>query len=276
MSPRLPCNNRRLRWRTQDLQQALAGHEPALAPGCSPSLFAIGPFRLFPLAFAARAMEPWASKGSYSYFFFPRLAARHPWADGYLWLDADVELNYWRLQRANKSRLWLPESPSCCQCSCKDAVRFEGSSLACFDAPETIKKAETALRRMDARHLAVYNQSVDTAHFGYPRRAANVFYVPRRLSLAFGFDLVPILRDAGVPQEAAVPVIMRALEPPAEYDGVLNTLVCLGETKSVASPESQWNGGIAGLAPWSLATGTSRARLVDALRRHDTCLAPLP
>jgi len=123
--------------------------------------------------------------------------------------------------------------------------------------------------------MATYNLSVDTAHFGYPRRAANVFYVPRRLSLAFGFDVGPVLRDAGVPQEAAVPVMMRALEPPALSDPVLNSLVCLGETECSGLPRVTVERGHPGPCALGLASPAARARLLEALRRHDTCLGSL-
>lgn len=62
--------------------------------------------------FAARAPARFRSDWRNQYWCLPRIMARFPHADGFLWTNDDVMLNYWNLLKADKTKLWLPNDPN--------------------------------------------------------------------------------------------------------------------------------------------------------------------
>jgi len=55
---------------------------------------------------AARSEHPFAKKWYGAYLALEWIVREHPDAEGYLWTNDDVALNYWKLRGANKSRIW--------------------------------------------------------------------------------------------------------------------------------------------------------------------------
>jgi len=60
---------------------------------------------------AARGPARFRSDWRNQYWCLPRIMARFPDADGFLWTNDDVMLNYWNLLQADKTKLWLPNDP---------------------------------------------------------------------------------------------------------------------------------------------------------------------
>jgi len=60
---------------------------------------------------AVRNHHKWRGKWYYAFWHLPKVIADFPDADGYLWTNDDVALNYWKLLDANMSKLWLTNDP---------------------------------------------------------------------------------------------------------------------------------------------------------------------
>jgi len=55
---------------------------------------------------------PWLWDWRNQYWWLPKIMARYPEAEGFLWTNDDVIVNYWKFLGADKTKLWLPNDPS--------------------------------------------------------------------------------------------------------------------------------------------------------------------
>lgn len=61
---------------------------------------------------AGRGPAPWLWDWRNQYWWLPKIMARFPEAEGFLWTNDDVIVNYWNFLKADKTKLWLPNDPS--------------------------------------------------------------------------------------------------------------------------------------------------------------------
>jgi len=157
---------------------------------------------------AARTHRGLRHEWAFAYFHLPKVMARFPEAEGFLWTNDDVVLNYWNLLRANKSRLWLPETPQCV--TCHHWVPFQASLPAEFNdgwssSSQNRYRATRALATSNMHHILQYRQSIAPRKEGYMKQVVDAFYIPRRHAQAFATDILPIYREHRVPSEIGVP-----------------------------------------------------------------------
>lgn len=227
---------------------------------------------------AARGSPYWRQEWCYAYFYLPNVVARYPSAEGFLWTNDDVVLNYWHLLRANKSKLWIPDTPDCPVCQgwgrlymWHPAQMPDGWS----DQPWRKKPAIQAYERLQGRYAEQYNASIAPKEMVYHKRVVDIFYVPRRLCEPLLFDLLPIFREFGVCSELAVPMMFNALEHPSEYEPLFRKVVYNWNRGKDYDPRLFWKKDLVAYHHWKLSTDSSKIALLKTLSEIDPCLLPL-
>ncbi|KAJ7547308.1 hypothetical protein O6H91_08G079600 [Diphasiastrum complanatum] len=161
-----------------------------------------------------------------AYEAIPTVFDRYPHADGYLYLEDDVILNYWNLIRANKNKLWnLHQTRTSWQ-----VIGFKRTGPDWFLGYGVKKNIKIAIRSLPAKFQNMYRKSMDDMH--YVVCSSDIFYIPQRHVRDFR-ELVSVGVKAQLRHEIAVPLFYMALERPANYDSIAfrNTLYLTGGNK---------------------------------------------
>lgn len=219
--------------------------------------------------------------GSYSYLSFPKVVGMYPDAEGYLWAEENVVVNYWQLIRGDRERLWLTDMPECVRC--QGFVPFDHRvSPTVFDGwsghPNVRKRARDAFGRLLPKYRDRFLQSVNPLVnvTSFPKRMIDAFFVPRRFALPLAFDLIPIFREAGVVPEIALPTMFFSLDDPARLDFILSKADHRFEPKTWKyNAASFWDPYVTTFFYWNLAPPRERRKFVESFSTVDTCLEKL-
>jgi hypothetical protein len=217
------------------------------------------------------------------YFNLPKIMARYPEAEGFLWTNDDVVINYWNLVGADKTKLWLPNNAEH-----NSNVRWFSRDFRVKDvwdndwpaASRWKQVMKKAFDGMDREYRRRYDRNILPHKKEYPKRIADLFYIPRRFVEEFAFNLLPVFQMAGAPSELALPSMFYALDNPKNWDPVLDAMVYrwdLWEAKaqhkmSRFRPEEEWNASVPAFHPWKVAQDEAKIKLVEALLTADPCL----
>lgn len=227
---------------------------------------------------AARAHRGLQHEWGYAYFHLPKVIARFPEAEGFLWTNDDVVLNYWNLLRANKSKLWLPETPDCI--TCHHWVPFQASLPEEFNdgwssSSQNRHRAVRALATSNLHHILQYRASIAPRREGYMKQVVDAFYIPRRHAEAIATDILPIYREHRVASEIAVPMMFRELEAPSDHDPIFKGMVYKWERGPKYNPAMHWTPKLGAYHHWKLSSDSLKALFIDTLKAHDPCLLNL-
>lgn len=200
--------------------------------------------------------QPWAT----GYLHLARVIRDYPKAEGVLWVSDGMALNYWQLQAANKSKLWLSAHK---EASWLLPFPSGAANAAAFPAKLAVEALGEPLRLQ-------YAQSCG-APGTYPRRTAEAWYVPRR-HFAAAKQVLPVLSGQRVPVDVGVPLLFFALEHPREYDTVLNNIIVDTVRSSFSNPLTPWNSSVSAVQPWPLGRFSFRMHLLISFSSVDCCV----
>ncbi|KAJ6841918.1 putative glycosyltransferase STELLO2 isoform X2 [Iris pallida] len=147
----------------------------------------------------------------HAYKYLPKVFDRYAGAEGFLFLQDDMILNYWNLLQADKTNLWItnkvPESWV--------SVTIDGNSSEWF-----VKQA--ALVKQLVSGFPVHFQVTYKENMGEEENrlivcGSELFYVPRRFVTDF-VDLVGLVGDLDVHHKVAVPMFFLAMDSPQNFE----------------------------------------------------------
>lgn len=202
--------------------------------------------------FSGKKHHPLKSQWHAAYTHLPVLIARYRDAEGFLWVEDAVVLNYWTLGATNKSRLWLP-GPSATCTNCQTFVPFKEELYEDHNdgwSAEIPVRRQTmrALGHCDVPYVQRHRKSILPRRDGYYKQLVEVFYIPKRFADQVAFELIPIFREEGIKSQIAVTNIFFLLDEPANYDPILRTM----ETRWEEGPNAaglRWAPALPPLAP---------------------------
>lgn len=229
------------------------------------------------LGVEARAPRPWRWDWHYSYFGLPKIMARFPDAEGFLWSNDDVIINYWNLLGANKSRIWLPNDQA------SPETRFfpiDNDTQSRWpedwpSEPERRMQAAAAWQLLEGHHKWQYRESLGSqeAQVVFQKRVCDFFYIPRRHVETFSFDLLPFFREARVASQVAIPTMFYLLEPPSAFDPVLDNMVYRWDVpQAQQAPRQVWLPHVAAVRPFKVTDAKGQKDALLLLSQRDSCI----
>lgn len=218
---------------------------------------------------------------AYHYGALPRLLQRYPNAEGLLWTNDDVVINYWNFLKANKSKLWLPNNPEKGEYTFFDLFTPNGSRSHSRDwgaGSVYQEQARKALASMPARYRDRYFDST-CGQKVYHKRVCDLFYIPNRLFMVLGKELIPAVYRAGMLSEMALPMAFMAAEDPKQWDPVLDDMVynweLLWRTNLSFNAKDRWTPNVSAFHPWKVANPQGRKELLRTLAAVDPAVEML-
>lgn len=222
----------------------------------------------FALHDAARAS---GRKWDYAYFDLLTVFARHKRAEGFLWTNDDVALNYWNLMRGNKSRLWWPINPSCSQGVYYPFNLTEHSQWTDWAGNGlNRRRAKAAYNVIPARYKRQFEVSMGRRGY-YPRGIADLYYIPRRYVPDFTMLIQLVGLKSKVPSEIALPFMIHCILHPDDLDPVLHDMVYLWK-KGRFDISAKWTPHVSALHPWKISNEVTRQKWAYTAGFYDPCL----
>lgn len=136
-----------------------------------------------------------------------------------------------------------------------------------------------AYEAMESSFRAQFERSMMPVLHKYPKRVSDIFYLPRNDSLVLVEKLLPHFKQFSVWSEVAVPMMLFALRHPAQYDGVLDSMVYRWEHRAnkslIFDPRHFWDPDSVGLHPWKLSKLAARVHFLQTLGAVDSCMLTL-
>ncbi|XP_072984860.1 probable glycosyltransferase STELLO2 [Typha latifolia] len=144
-----------------------------------------------------------------AYKYLPKVFDRFTGAEGFLFLQDDVILNYWNLLLADKTKLWITNKVT----DSWITVPIEGNKQEWFvNQGNMVKKVVSSF----PVHFQVsYKESISEDKLIFC--SSELFYVPGRFVSDFS-DLVGIVGDLGIHHKIAVPMFFQAMDSPQNFD----------------------------------------------------------
>lgn len=215
----------------------------------------------------------------YHYAALPRILRRFPEAEGVLWTNDDVVINYWNFLGANKSKLWLPNNKNKLEYSFYNLFA-NGTAHARTDWPAGSvyrKQAQEALFSLPPKYEQQYFKSTHGMAV-YHKRVCDLFFVPRRHFAAFEV-LIPKVFKAGLISELAIPMAFLAMEAPEEWDPILDEMEynweLMWRTNLSYNPRDHWRPGLPAYHPWKVKTEEGKKQLLRAIAAADPAIEPV-
>lgn len=228
---------------------------------------------------AARGHHKWRGEWYFAFWHIPRVVADFPDADGYMWTNDDVAINYWKLLKGDLSKLWLtnaPDHPESRYFPFDLKAQAKWSDWA--GEEDTRKKAGEAYSNMEEQYRKQFDRSVEPLSGTYPKRIVDLYFIPRRFAKALCIDLIPIYREFKLWSEVAVPMMFYSLDHPKEWDPVLDDMKYSWghwDKSKVFDPMEHWSPDISAFHPWKLANPAHRSSLIMAYSQVDPCILQL-
>lgn len=190
----------------------------------------------------------------------PRVIRDFPNAEGVLWVSDGMALNYWQLLSANKSKLWL---------SSHRAASWliplpPNAAAASFPPWKAVQALNVSLGRQ-------YSRSCGHPRV-YPRRTAEVWYLPRRHFATVAKVVGPVLTKHQLPMDVAVPILFFALEHPQQYDKILDNIIVDTSKRTFTAPLTPWSSSVTAVQPWPLGRFSFRMHLLISFSNVDCCV----
>eukprot|EP00271_Cylindrocystis_brebissonii_P023692 TRINITY_DN996_c0_g3_i1.p1 TRINITY_DN996_c0_g3~~TRINITY_DN996_c0_g3_i1.p1 ORF type:complete len:534 (+),score=116.82 TRINITY_DN996_c0_g3_i1:180-1781(+) len=210
--------------------------------------------------------------GFFMYTALPGIMEQHPSADGFLFTNDDLILNYWNLPGADKDRIWFsgPESPEFYRNPMED---FQPGTdfLRWWELEDSHKRVVEAVAATPHSYIAQLRRSQLPHPLSQMKTMADCFYIPQRHAAAMA-ELVPIYQMANVRSEVALAMMLYSLDHPADFDSTAlkDILYIWGNDRQLA--QAMYNTTLAGLHPWKLRRQRQQELVLVAMAAGDPTL----
>ncbi|KAH7654853.1 STELLO-like protein [Dioscorea alata] len=144
-----------------------------------------------------------------TYKYLPKLFNRYTGADGFLFLQDDMILNYWNLMQADKNKLWITNKVA-------DSwvhVTIDGNSTSWFVTQNNMVKK--VVSDLPVHFQVSYKESSSDGQLTIC--GSEIFYIPRRFVGDF-IDLVGLVGDLDIHQKVAIPLFFMSMDSPQNFD----------------------------------------------------------
>jgi len=146
---------------------------------------------------------------SHAYKYLPKVFERYSGADGFLFLQDHMILNYWNLLQADKEKLWITNK-----------IAHSWVTVPLESNKEEWFVKQGALVKQVIGNSPVHFQTNYKENMGEEKIAfcgSELFYIPRRFVEDFG-DLVGLVGDLDLHHKIAVPMFFMAMDSPQNFD----------------------------------------------------------
>lgn len=146
---------------------------------------------------------------SHAYKYLPKVFARYGGADGFLFLQDHMILNYWNLLQADKEKLWIT-----------DKIAHSWVTIPLESNKEEWFVKQGAMVKQVVGSSPVHFQSKYKESMGEDKIVfcgSELFYVPRQFVEDFG-DLVGLVGSLDLHHKIAVPMFFLAMDSPQNFD----------------------------------------------------------
>ncbi|MQM19220.1 hypothetical protein Taro_052220 [Colocasia esculenta] len=199
--------------------------------------------------------------------YLPKIFERYTGAEGFLFLQDDMILNYWNLLQADKTKLWVTDKVQ----DSWVTVTLDGNSSKWFKRQgDTVKKLVGTL----PVHFQVsYKESISEDKFAIC--SGEVFYVPRRFVADF-VDLVGLVGDLKLHHKVAVPLFFMAMDSPHNFDSeAFGMVVYKKQLPSNATCSSFYSAQVSAVYPCYVRNEVDFIKLIRAMSSGDPLLMEL-
>ncbi|WOL04058.1 putative glycosyltransferase STELLO2 [Canna indica] len=144
-----------------------------------------------------------------AYKYLPKVFNKFQEAEGFLFLQDDMILNYWNLLQADKMKLWTTNKVPASWVS----VSTEGN-----DSEWHVSQGNLVKKIVDnfpVHFQTSYKESTSDGRLIIC--GSEIFYIPRRFVTDFS-DLVGIVGDLRIHHKVAVPMFLLAMDTPENFD----------------------------------------------------------
>ncbi|KAJ6790722.1 putative glycosyltransferase STELLO2 [Iris pallida] len=205
----------------------------------------------------------------HAYKYLPKVFDRYTGAEGFIFLQDDMILNYWNLLQANKTNLWItnnvPESWV--------SVTIDG------DSNEWLVKQADMVKQL-VSNFPVRFQVNYKENMGEESKmiicGSELFYVPRRFVRDF-VDLVGLVGDWDIHHKVAVPVFFLAMDSYQNFDSKLLAKVAYrtGQPINGSSLSSVYSTEVPALYPVDIRDELEFIKLIRLMASGDPLLMEL-
>ncbi|XP_042491733.1 probable glycosyltransferase STELLO2 [Macadamia integrifolia] len=201
-----------------------------------------------------------------AYKYLPKIFNRFTSAEGFLFLQDDTILNYWNLEQADKTKLWITEKVP----ESWLTVSTVGNDSAWFAAQADMVKKVVSM--MPAHFQVSYKESSMAKH-SLILCSSEVFYVPRRFVGDF-VELVGLVGNLEIHHNVAVPMFFMAMDSLHNFDSVLSTMIYKTDKPSNNS-SSFYSVQVPAVHPWNVSNEPDFIKLIRIMATGDPLLMEL-
>ncbi|KAG9459624.1 hypothetical protein H6P81_004132 [Aristolochia fimbriata] len=198
-----------------------------------------------------------------AYKYLPKIFDRFKGADGFLFLQDNMILNYWNLMQADKSKLWITNKVA------ESWTTFSvKSNMSAWFTQQTglVKKVVSSL---PAHFQVSYKGSIDDTSLILC--SSEIFFIPRRFVGDF-VDLVGLVGDLEIHHKFAVAMMFMAMDAPSNFDSeALRTIVYSTDPK-VSEPVKIYSAQAPAVYPWNVSSEPDFVRLIRTMALGDPLL----
>ncbi|ONK78116.1 uncharacterized protein A4U43_C02F14520 [Asparagus officinalis] len=205
---------------------------------------------------------------SHAYKYLPKVFERYAGAEGFLFLQDNMILNYWNLLQANKGKLWITNKVSKSWVS----VTIDENSSKWF-------KKQAALVKQVVNNFPVHFQVSYKETMPEENKliicGSEIFYIPQRHAGDFT-DLVGLLGDMNIHHKVAVPMFFLAMDSPQNYDSeALSNIVYSPEKPANSSLANVYSTRVPAVYPLDIHDEIEFIKLIRVMSSGDPLLMEL-
>ncbi|XP_068660182.1 probable glycosyltransferase STELLO2 [Aristolochia californica] len=198
-----------------------------------------------------------------AYKYLPKIFDRFKGADGFLFLQDNMILNYWNLLQADKSKLWITNKVS----ESWTTFSMKTNMSAWFtQQAELVKKVVSSL---PAHFQVSYKGSMDETSLTLC--SSEIFYIPERFIGDF-VDLVSLVGDLEVHHKIAVPMMFMAMDSVSNFDSDALKTIVYKRDPEVSDPVRIYSAQVPAVYPWNVSSEADFMRLIRSMALGDPLL----
>ncbi|CAM0907123.1 unnamed protein product [Alopecurus aequalis] len=149
------------------------------------------------------------SSFAHAYKYLPKVFDRFAGAEGFVFLQDHMVLNYWNLLNADKSKLWITNKVK----ESWSDVPLQRNNIEWFvNQGDMVKKA---VGSFPSHYQANYKRSVGEDTIVHC--SSEIFYVPRQYTGGFS-HLVKVIGNLDIHHTVAVPMLFLAMDLPSNFE----------------------------------------------------------
>ncbi|XP_010942034.1 probable glycosyltransferase STELLO1 [Elaeis guineensis] len=202
-----------------------------------------------------------------AYKYLPKVFDQYKGAEGFLFVQDNMILNYWNLLQADKTKLWITNKVPHSWVS----IALDGNGDQWFkDQGEMVKKV---VSNFPVHFQVSYKESMSEERLIIC--SSEIFYVPQRFGGDF-IDLVGLVGDLAIHHKIAVPMFFLAMDSPRNFDSdVLAKMVYKPNLSSNESFFSYYTAQAPAVYPLEVHTESDFIKLIRIMAAGDPLLMEL-